>query len=129
MTDPIADMLTRIRNSSAVSADTVSMPFSRMKSAILTVLKNEGYIQDFTLEDTSPVKTLTVTLKYDGQNPVISSLKRISKPGRRVYMRSDHLDSPLSGHGISILTTNQGVMTNKEARKRHLGGEIICQIW
>ncbi len=129
MTDPIADMLTRIRNSNAVAAETVSMPYSRLKSAILTVLKNEGYIQDFTLTDTKPVKTITVNLKYDGQAPVITSLKRISKPGRRVYMRSDHLESPLSGHGISILTTNQGVMTNQEARKRHLGGEIICQIW
>jgi small subunit ribosomal protein S8 len=129
MTDPIADMLTRLRNALAVKNESASMPYSKVKEAILKTLKNEGYIKDFIIEDTQPLKTLNVTLKYVGTEPAMNQVRRISKPGRRVYVKSQDLASPLSGFGITILTTNQGIMTNSEAHKRKLGGEIICQIW
>lgn len=129
MTDPIADMLTRLRNAQAVKNSTVSMPYSKLKEAIAKTLQTEGYIKSFIVEPTTPSKTLIVTLKYAGTAGAMTQVKRISKPGRRVYVRSTDITFPLSGYGITILTTNQGIMTNKEAKKRKLGGEIICQIW
>jgi small subunit ribosomal protein S8 len=129
MTDPIADMLTRIRNAHAIHMGTVVMPHSKLKEAILKTLKTEGYIQEFTVTEGKPFKTLTVTLKYTGTEPAITELKRLSTPGRRLYMRASDLASPLGGYGIIILSTNQGVMTNKEAKKHQLGGEVICQVW
>jgi small subunit ribosomal protein S8 len=131
MTDPIADMLTRLRNAAAVSSGTVSLPHSKLKEAVLKTLQNEGYISGYLVEtDTSTVfKTLKVTLKYAGKAPAITKIKRISKPGRRVYVKNTDIKAPLSGFGITILSTSQGVMTNREAQKRKLGGEILCQIW
>lgn len=131
MTDPIADMLTRIRNSLAVRKPEVIMPFSKIKLGMAEILKKEGYIQEFweVSEGTSD-KQLKIILKYLGpKTPAITSLKRISKPGRRVYASCDKLPRVLNNLGIAIISTSQGLLTNKEARKRKLGGEVVCEIY
>jgi len=126
MTDPIADMLTRIRNANQMRSKEVSMPTSKMKVEIAKILANEGFVEKYTVTD----KTLTLTLKY-GQNKerVITGLKRISKPGLRVYAGSDELPRVLNGLGIAIISTPKGVMTDKLARKNNVGGEVIAYIW
>ena len=126
MTDPIADMLTRIRNANQMRSKEVSMPSSKMKVEIAKILDNEGFIEKYTVKD----NTLTLTLKY-GQNKerVITGLKRISKPGLRVYAKADEVPKVLNGLGIAIISTSRGVMTDKEARKEKLGGEVLCYIW
>ncbi len=126
MTDPIADMLTRIRNANQMRSKEVSMPTSKMKVEIAKILTNEGFVENYTVTD----KTLTLTLKY-GQNKerVITGLKRISKPGLRVYAGSDELPRVLNGLGIAIISTPKGVMTDKLARKNNVGGEVIAYIW
>ena len=126
MTDPIADMLTRIRNKNQNRDKLVSMPTSKMKEQIAKILKEEGFIEEFKVED----KTLTLTLKY-GQNKerVITGLKRISKPGLRVYAGADEIPHVLNGLGIAIISTPKGVMTDKLARKNNVGGEVIAYIW
>ena len=126
MTDPIADMLTRIRNANQMRSKEVSMPTSKMKVEIAKILANEGFVENYTVTD----KTLTLTLKY-GQNKerVITGLKRISKPGLRVYAGSDELPHVLNGLGIAIISTPKGVMTDKLARKNNVGGEVIAYIW
>jgi len=126
MTDPIADMLTRIRNANQMRSKEVSMPTSKMKVEIAKILANEGFVENYTVTD----KTLTLTLKY-GQNKerVITGLKRISKPGLRVYAGSDELPRVLNGLGIAIISTPKGVMTDKLARKNNVGGEVIAYIW
>lgn len=130
MTDPIADMLTRIRNASMVKHETVEMPSSKMKIEIAKILKKEGYIRDFRYYKFQNKFNLKVFLKYGEKNtPVIKGLSKISKPGRRVYSKSDSIPKVLGGLGISILTTSQGVMTDKEAREAKVGGEVICHVW
>ena len=126
MTDPIADMLTRIRNANQMHNKEVSMPTSKMKVEIAKILANEGFVEKYTVTD----KTLTLTLKY-GQNKerVITGLKRISKPGLRVYAGSEELPRVLNGLGIAIISTPKGVMTDKLARKNNVGGEVIAYIW
>jgi len=126
MTDPIADMLTRIRNANQMRSKEVSMPTSKMKVEIAKILANEGFVEKYTVAD----NTLTLTLKY-GQNKerVITGLKRISKPGLRVYAGSDELPRVLNGLGIAIISTPKGVMTDKLARKNNVGGEVIAYIW
>ena len=126
MTDPIADMLTRIRNANQMRSKEVSMPTSKMKVEIAKILASEGFVENYTVTD----KTLTLTLKY-GQNKerVITGLKRISKPGLRVYAGSDELPRVLNGLGIAIISTPKGVMTDKLARKNNVGGEVIAYIW
>ena len=126
MTDPIADMLTRIRNANQMRSKEVSMPTSKMKVEIAKILANEGFVENYTVTD----KTLTLTLKY-GQNKerVITGLKRISKPGLRVYAGSEELPRVLNGLGIAIISTPKGVMTDKLARKNNVGGEVIAYIW
>ena len=126
MTDPIADMLTRIRNANQMRSKEVSMPTSKMKVEIAKILANEGFVENYTVTD----KTLTLTLKY-GQNKerVITGLKRISKPGLRVYAGSSELPRVLNGLGIAVISTSNGVMTDREARKQKLGGEVIAYIW
>ena len=126
MTDPIADMLTRIRNANQMRSKEVSMPTSKMKVEIAKILANEGFVENYTVTD----KTITLTLKY-GQNKerVITGLKRISKPGLRVYAGSDELPRVLNGLGIAIISTPKGVMTDKLARKNNVGGEVIAYIW
>lgn len=130
MTDPIADMLTRIRNALQQKHETVSMPVSKEKKAIAEILKEEGYITDYKVEGEGVHKNLTITLKYtEDKKKIISGLRRISKPGLRVYAQVDKLPRVLNGLGIAIISTSNGMMTDKNARKNHLGGEVIAYIW
>ena len=129
MTDPIADMLTRIRNALQQKHESVSMPASKEKQAIAKILKDEGFITDYSVEG-DVKKTLTITLKYAEDNKrVISGLRRISKPGLRVYAGKDNLPKVLGGLGVAILSTNQGIITDKEARKLQVGGEVLAFVW
>ena len=131
MTDPIADMLTRIRNANTSNHDTVDVPASKMKVSIADILFKEGYIQKYELVDDGSFKTIRITLKYgkDKNEKIITGLKRISKPGLRVYAGKDELPRVLGGLGIAIISTNQGVVTDKEARKLNVGGEVLAYIW
>ena len=131
MTDPIADMLTRIRNANTAKHDTVDVPASKMKVAIAEILFNEGYIKSFELVDNGNFKDIRITLKYgaDKNEKIISGIKRISKPGLRVYAGKDELPRVLGGLGIAILSTNQGVITDKQARKLNVGGEVLAFVW
>ena len=130
MTDPIADMLTRIRNANQNRAKTVSMPSSKMKEEIAKILKNEGFVEEFSIEKNDVQNTLTLTLKYGQKKErVITGLKRVSKPGLRVYSKAEELPRVLNGLGIAIISTPNGVLTDKEARKANVGGEVIAYIW
>ncbi len=129
MTDPIADMLTRIRNGIQARHETVDIPASNMKQEIARILKEEGYITDYAVTGDLK-KTMTVTLKYGPNNEkVISGIKRISKPGLRVYAKSSQLPRVLNGLGIAIISTSEGLMTDKEARAKHAGGEVVAYVW
>ncbi len=125
VSSPIADMLTRIRNANALHYEEVSMPTSKMKVEIASILKDEGYISNYTVDD----KTLTLSLKYDNKERVISGLKCISKPGLRVYAKAEEVPYVLNGLGIAILSTSKGIMTDKTARKENVGGEVLAYIW
>ena len=131
MSDPIADMLTRIRNANTAKHDTVDVPASKMKIAIADILVDEGYIAKYDLVEDGAFKTLHITLKYgvDKNEKVISGIKRISKPGLRVYANTEDIPRVLGGLGIAILSTNKGVVTDKEARKLGVGGEVLCFVW
>jgi small subunit ribosomal protein S8 len=133
LSDPIADMLTRIRNAIMAGHSTVAIPHSKMKMAIAQILKEEGYIEDVTLEEGKPAPVMVIKLKYWGQRrerrPVITNLKRVSKPGRRVYVGKDEIPWVLSGMGIAILTTPKGVMTGQQAHRLGVGGEVLCYVW
>jgi len=131
ISDPIADMLTRIRNANAAKHDTVDVPASKMKISIADILLNEGYIEKYDLVDEGSFKNIHITLKYgaDKNEKIITGLKRISKPGLRVYVNKDELPKVLGGLGIAILSTNQGVITDKEARKLQVGGEVLAFVW
>ena len=130
MTDPIADMLTRIRNAVAVEHPYVDVPISKLKKGIADVLQREGYIWDYEVMETAPRDTLRINLKY-GPNgeQVISHLKRISKPGRRQYRQLREVPNVLDGLGIAVMTTSQGVLSNREAKAKHVGGEVLCEVW
>ena len=127
MSDPIADMLTRIRNGQSAAKADVTMPASNMKQAIANVLKNEGYIKDYTVSDDVKAE-LTVSLKYFDGRPVIDSIKRVSRPGLRIYKNKDELPEVLNGLGIAVVSTSKGVMTDREARAAGHGGEVICLV-
>ncbi len=131
MTDPIADMLTRIRNANTAKHDTVDVPASKMKLAIANILLDEGYIKSYDVVENGVVKTINITLKYGaGKNErVISGLKRISKPGLRVYASKEDLPKVLGGLGIAIISTNKGILTDKQAREQNVGGEVLAYIW
>ena len=131
MSDPIADMLTRIRNANTAKHDTVDVPSSKMKLAIADILLEEGYIKKYDLIDEGNFKTIRITLKYgaDRNDKIISGLKRISKPGLRIYAGKDELPRVLGGVGIAIISTNQGVVTDKKARELQVGGEVLAYIW
>ena len=131
MSDPIADMLTRIRNANTAKHDTVDVPASKMKIAIANILLDEGYIAKYDLVEDGHFQTIHITLKYgvDKNEKVISGLKRISKPGLRVYACTENIPKVLGGLGTAILSTNKGVVTDKEARKLGVGGEVLCFIW
>lgn len=132
MTDPLADMLTRIRNAVRVERPTVELPVSKVKRGVAEVLKREGYIWDWreAEEEGAPTKQLHIDLKYgpNGER-VIRHIRRVSKPGRRVYARADSLKPVLNGLGISIISTSRGVISDREARQRKLGGEVLCELW
>ena len=131
MSDPIADMLTRIRNANTAKHDTVDVPSSKIKVAIADILVNEGFIEKYDIVEDGNFKTLHITLKYgaDKNDKIISGIKRISKPGLRVYAGKDELPRVLGGLGIAILSTNQGIITDKQARKLQVGGEVLAFVW
>ncbi len=132
MTDPVADMLTRIRNANSAMQDEVRMPSSRQKEALATVLKSEGYIEDYQIAATEgrPGSTLEIKLKYSVERArTINGLKRVSKPGLRVYCKSNLLPRVYGGLGVAVVSTSQGLLTDREARKRGLGGEVLCFVW
>lgn len=129
MTDPIADMLTRIRNAQKVKLSEVLIPFSKIKFTLAKILEREGFVAKVSETKNFP-KKIKIILKYDSEkNPVIHELKRISKPGQRIYTKASEISKVLGGLGIAIISTSRGLMTTKEAKKRKLGGEILCQIW
>nr|MBN1229960.1 30S ribosomal protein S8 [Anaerolineae bacterium] len=131
--DPIGDMLTRIRNAIMAQHSEVTLPYSRMKAELARVLVEEGYITDYEVVEGEKFKNIHITLKYVGnrrdRRPVISGLRRISKPGRRIYTQYQDIPWVLSGMGIAVLTTPKGVMTGQQARRQHLGGEVLCHVW
>lgn len=132
VSDPIADMLTRVRNANTAMHDNVVMPSSKLKEALAKILVQEGYIAGFNVSDNTdrPGKTLEIELKYSAERArTISGIKRVSKPGLRVYTAADRLPRVLGGLGVAVLSTSQGLMTDKEARKRHVGGEVLCFVW
>ena len=132
MTDPIADMLTRLRNANVAMHDQVRMPSSKQKEALAAILQKEGYIEGFEVADDAgrPGRVLTVTMKYSPERQrTISGLRRVSKPGLRVYSKSDKVPRVLGGLGVAIVSTSQGLMTDREARQRRVGGEILCFVW
>ena len=132
MTDPIADMLTRIRNGNVAMHDEVKMPSSKLKEALAAILKREGYIQDFSVADNTerPGKVLTINMKYaQDRTRTISGIKRVSKPGLRVYAKADSLPRVLGGLGVAVVSTSNGLMTDREARKSRMGGEVLCFVW
>lgn len=130
MSDPLADMLTRIRNATKSRFNSVEMPLSKLKVSVAKVLKNEGYIVDYQINEDGPQGTLKLDLKYGPHNEmVITGIRRISKPGYRQYKRSTQIPIVMSGLGICILTTSKGVITDREAREQNIGGELLCEVW
>ncbi len=128
MSDPISDMLTRIRNAQSALLPTVEVPHSKFKESMATILKREGYVSDVTIEG-KPAKTIKLKLKYEGRKGVIEGLRRISTPGLRNYIGVDEIPRVRGGLGTAILSTSQGIMTGTQARKNKLGGELICYVW
>ncbi|HEV2766952.1 MAG TPA: 30S ribosomal protein S8 [Acidimicrobiales bacterium] len=132
MTDPIADMLTRLRNGNVAFHDQVRMPSSKLKESLASVLEREGYIEGFSVADdpSGPGRILTVRMKYSpDRERTISGIKRVSKPGLRIYRQADRLPRVLGGLGVAVLSTSQGLLTDREARQRRVGGEILCYVW
>ena len=130
ITDTIADLLTRIRNANSAKHDTVLIPASNMKKAICQILMDEGYIKNFSVEEDGKQGVITVTLKYlEGKTPVIQGLRRVSKPGLRIYSNVEDMPKVMKGLGIAIISTSKGVMTDREARKQNVGGEVLAFIW
>ena len=130
MTDPIADMLTRIRNALMASYETVDVPSSKMKVSIAKVLKAEGFIKNFKLIEDNKQGIIKIYFKYDEEgDPILGGLKRVSKPGCRIYTKGDRVPQVLNGYGVNILSTSKGIVTDKQARKLGVGGEILCSVW
>ena len=130
MTDPIADMLTRIRNANMVSHPSVSMPSSKLKVQLAKLLKEEGFITDYSVKEDGKFKVLEITLKYDANNkPIITKLERISKPGLRNYSKAKNLPKVLGGMGIAIVSTSKGLLADRKARKENIGGEVLCYVY
>ena len=132
MTDPLADMLTRLRNANVAMKDSVRMPSSKLKEALAAILQREGYISDYRVEDSPgrPGRILEISMKYTPERArTISGLRRVSKPGLRVYSNADRLPRGLGGLGVAVVSTSQGLMTDREARRRRVGGEVLCFVW
>ena len=129
-TDPIADMLTRIRNANMVSHETVEVPTSKLKVEWAKLLKSEGFIADYKVDDSAKFSKIVITLKYDEkQKPVITNLQRVSTPGLKTYSKSKNLPKVLGGMGVAVISTSKGLMSDRKARKENLGGEILCYVW
>ena len=129
MTDPIADMLTRIRNAYMAGKESVQIPHSKMKENIAKILKEDNYIEKIETISKNNHKQLVLLLRYINNKPVINHIERVSKPGRRVYSKVNNLKRPLSGYGLAIISTSQGIMSIKEAKAKNLGGELVCKVW
>lgn len=130
MSDPLADMLTRIRNAGMVKHPKVDVPLSKTKAGVAAILKGAGYIGDYQVIDDQKQGMLRIDLKYDERNMgVITGIRRVSKPGRRVYLKHDQLPKVMSGFGIAIVSTSKGIMTDKQAREQRIGGELLCEVW
>ncbi len=129
VSDPIADMITRIRNANRARGGRVEIPSSKIKLEIAKILKEEGFVSDYKYKKDNKQGTITILLKYSDRQRIITNLKRISKPGYRVYVNKDDIPEVLGGLGISIMSTSKGIMSGKEAKKRHFGGEVLCYIW
>jgi small subunit ribosomal protein S8 len=129
MTDPVADMLTRLRNAYMAGHDSVEIPYSNLKEQVAKILVSEGYIASLSIEKQKPQNKMLLELIYYKKLPAIDAIKRISKPGRRIYARSDKIPKTLGGVGLTILSTSKGIMSGKQATKEKLGGEVICQVW
>jgi small subunit ribosomal protein S8 len=127
--DPITDLLNRIRNAQAVLKPAISLPFSNMKFEIAKILQKEGLVGKVEKEGKKVKKTLEIELRYDGKEPLIAGLKRVSKPGQRIYLPASQIRSVKGGYGFAIISTSKGLLTDKEARRQKIGGEVICQIW
>ncbi len=128
MIDPIADMLTRIRNASRALLPTVVIPHSRLKESLAHILKQEGYISEVAIDTTFP-KTIKVRLKYEGKKSVVEGLKRVSKPGLRKYVGATEIPRVLGGLGVAVVSTSEGIMTGQQCRKKNIGGELLCYVW
>lgn len=128
-TDPIADIIIRIKNAHMARHASVEVPYSKIKKSIADILVQEGYVSDAVIKTGTPFNSIVLTLKYIGRLPAINDVKRLSKPGRRLYAPAKQLPKALGGYGITILSTSRGVMTDKKARKQNIGGELLCQIW
>ena len=129
MTDPIADMIIRIKNAFMAGRTDLVIPHSKMKEAIAKLLKANNYIEDFAVEDKKPQADITIVLRYVDKMSAITGVKRVSKPGRRIYAKAGQVPSTLNGYGMTILSTNKGIIDDKTARKTQVGGEVLCQIW
>ncbi|HOF03269.1 MAG TPA: 30S ribosomal protein S8 [Atribacterota bacterium] len=129
LTDPIADLITRIRNANRAKIEKIEIPSSKIKLEVARILKEEGYILDYHYKEDHKQGIIIIFLKYSGRQRIITNLKRISKPGLKVYVKKDDIPEVLGGLGISILSTSKGIMTGREAKKRHFGGEVLCYIW
>ena len=128
--DPLSDLFTRLRNGMRAGHDRVDVPASRLKEAVLKVLENEGFVASYRREEKDGRPVLRVGLKYDGEGePIVASIERVSRPGRRVYAKADAIPAVLGGLGISIVSTSRGIVTDKQARKERLGGEVLCNVW
>jgi small subunit ribosomal protein S8 len=128
-TDPIADMLTRIRNAIMARRDSINLPHSKTKEAIAGILRSNNFIAGYRVDDSGPFRALVININPEGETPYIQAIDRISKPGRRIYAKSQEIPNIMSGRGIVIISTSSGIMTGKEAKKRGLGGELICKVW
>jgi len=129
ITDPIADMLTRIRNASVAHHESVDMPASKMKQSLALILKQQGFIKDFEMVKDSRYRTLRLHLRYTNREPVIGGLRRISRPGQRIYTKASAMPRVLGGLGIAIVSTPRGLMTERQARRTNVGGEVLCYVW
>ncbi|MEW6501923.1 MAG: 30S ribosomal protein S8 [Thermodesulfobacteriota bacterium] len=130
MSDPLADLLTRIRNAGMVRHESVDVPLSKTKSGVAAILKREGFITDYEVIEDKVQGVLRIAMRYDSRRePVINGLRRVSKPGRRIYVKHDEIPKVMSGLGIAIISTSKGIMTDKEAREQRLGGELLCEVW
>ena len=130
MSDPLADMLTRVRNACMVKFDTVDIPLSKVKANVAKILKEEGYINDYHIQEGGVQGVLRIDLKYSqGKDKVITGIRRVSKPGRRIYVNADNIPKVMSGLGVGIISTSKGVMTDRQARKMRVGGELLCEVW